>query len=199
MKPRSLIVFAILFATNSFASYAAQNGEIHRVGTQINSSAASYKNSQQDGDGVMSLYLYYNYNIDDTWALELGVNGGAEITDWDCKKINNRKFKCDRNNELLFGIGADEVSFGNFVVAAKGQYQLTDNSHFYGKLGGQYYDYKIANNNIKMVQEYGLGLFAEAGWQYDWSNGLAFNAGLQYMDMGDLDTRSLSIGMSYRF
>ncbi|BBN80900.1 membrane protein [Pseudoalteromonas sp. A25] len=198
MKHLSLIAFAVV-CTTSFATQAQQNSEPHRVGAQLNAGGASYKSSKQDGDGVMSLYLYYNYQFNETWALEIGLNGGTEIDDWNCKELNNKKFICDRNDELLFGIGADELNYNNLVVATKGQFQLTKNSYLYGKIGGQYYDYEIAKNNSKILNQDGLGMFAEGGWQYDWDNGFAFNAGIQYLTMGDLDISSLNVGMSYRF
>lgn len=45
----------------------------------------------------------------------------------------------------------------------------------------------------------GFGLFLESGWQYDWNNGLAMNVALQYIDMDELYTSSLGVGISYRF
>jgi opacity protein-like surface antigen len=44
-----------------------------------------------------------------------------------------------------------------------------------------------------------VGVFAELGWEYDFNNGLGINASYQYMDMGDLDTSTLGVGLSYRF
>ncbi|WP_105167700.1 porin family protein [Pseudoalteromonas sp. T1lg23B] len=198
MKTRSIIPLTLL-ALASFTSQAEQNNETHRIGVQLQGGDAEYKNSSQDGDGVGSLYLYYNYQFDSTWALEIGINGGSEADDWDCKDITNDKFVCNRNDNLLFELDANKLDYSNFVVAAKGQYQITDNSHFYGKLGVQLYDYEIAQNSKILKEDDGLGLFAEAGWQYDWDNGIAVNVGWQYMDMNDLDTSSLAFGVSYRF
>ncbi|MBD1582566.1 outer membrane beta-barrel protein [Pseudoalteromonas sp. S16_S37] len=198
MKIRSIISL-VLLNTVSFTSLAEQQDETHRLGAQLQGGSAEYKNSSQDGDGVGSVYLYYNYQFDSTWALELGVNRAREADDWDCKDITKNKFICNRNDALLFNLDANKLDYNNFVVAAKGQYQVTDNSYFYGKLGAQRYDYEIAKNSKVVAQNDGVGLFAEAGWQYDWSNGFAFNVGWQYMDMGDLDTSSLAIGGSYRF
>ncbi|CAH9067038.1 hypothetical protein PSECIP111951_04051 [Pseudoalteromonas holothuriae] len=198
MKTHALVALTVL-SLSSFTTQAEQQNEIHRVGAQLNGGSASYKGSSKDGDGVGSLYLYYNYQINTSWALELGINSGSEIDSWECKELRNDRVICDRNDKLLFDLNANKIDLINFVVAAKGQYKITDNSYLYGKLGGQYYDYDIARNSNKLIQETGLGVFAEAGWQYDWNNGFAMNVGLQYMDMGDLDTSSLSAGISYRF
>ncbi|MCF6436263.1 porin family protein [Pseudoalteromonas sp. MMG022] len=198
MKTHSIISLALLSAI-SFTTEAKQHNETHRIGAQLQGGDAEYKSSSQDGDGVGSLYIYYNYQFDSIWALELGLNGGSEADDWDCKDITNDKFVCNRNDNLLFELDANKLDYNNFVVAAKGQYKITDNSHFYGKLGAQLYDYEIAQNSKKLKEDDGMGLFAEAGWQYDWDNGIALNIGWQYMDMGDLDTSSLAVGISYRF
>ncbi|MBQ4848118.1 porin family protein [Pseudoalteromonas sp. MMG005] len=196
MKTLSLIS---LLTALAFNTQAAQNDEQHRVGIQVSGGGASYKSSSQDGDGVGQVYAYYNYQLDSTWALEAGISTGSEADDWTCKELTNSKFVCDRNDELLFDLNANKVDYSNFVAAGKGQYQLTENNYIYGKLGAQFYNYEIARGNNKLVDEDGVGLFAEAGWQYDWDNGVAVNIAWQYIDMGDLDVNTLGAGISYRF
>ncbi|KAF7775170.1 hypothetical protein PCIT_a1296 [Pseudoalteromonas citrea] len=198
MKTLSVISLSLL-SILTFSSQAAQNDEQHRVGIQLSGGSASYKSSNQDGDGVGQLYTYYNYQFDSTWAFEAGINVGSEADDWKCKEINDRKFTCDRNDNLLFNLNANKLDYSNFVTAAKGQYQLTENNYVYAKLGAQFYEYEIANATKTLIDEDGMGLFAEAGWQYDWDNGIAVNVAYQYIDMGDLDINTLGVGISYRF
>ncbi|MDP4489731.1 MULTISPECIES: porin family protein [Pseudoalteromonas] len=197
MKIKALLSLALL--TTSLSSFAEQNNETHRVGLDISGGGASYKSSSKDGDGVGQAYLYYNYHFTPILALELGYNSGEDLDDWKCKDENDRKFTCTQNNKTLFGLGANNLEFDNFVVAAKGYYQISDNSYFYGKLGANYYDYEITRGRTKLITDDGIGFVAEAGWQYDWDNGMAVNLGYKYLDMGDLDTSSLSLGVSYRF
>ncbi|KNC67362.1 porin family protein [Pseudoalteromonas ardens] len=197
---KSLSLLTLVFAVSaSFASQAAQHDEQHRVGAQLFGGSASYKSSDQDGDGVTHVYAYYNYQYDSTWALEAGINTGMEADEWKCTDDNDDKFTCTRNDKALFEIGANELDYDNFVLAVKGQYQLTENNYLYGKVGAHYYDYEIGYKGKNMVEEDGVSFLAEAGWQYDWDSGLSVNAAIQYMDMGDLDTSSLGVGVSYRF
>ncbi|KZN65371.1 porin family protein [Pseudoalteromonas luteoviolacea] len=198
MKTLSLLSLA-LAAVTSFSSMASIEDDKHRVGVQAYGGSASYKSSSQDGDGVGQLYVYYNYQFDKTWALEVGLNGGTDSDDWECTDTNNRKFTCTQLNKTLFGLGANDLDYGNLIVAAKGQYQLTKRNSLYGKLGANFYDYELNRGTQNLVEEDGTGFVAELGWQYDWSNGMAVNVSYQYLDMGDLDVSSLGVGLSYRF
>lgn len=198
MKTLSLLTVSLI-SVLTFNSYAAQNDEQHRVGMQLSGGGASYKDSNEDGDGVSQLYVYYNYQLDKIWALEAGINGGSESDKWHCTELNDDKFTCDRTDNLLFNLNANKLKYSNIVGAGKAQYQLTENNYVYGKLGVQFYEYEIAQASKKLVDEDGIGVFAEAGWQYDWDNGVAMNVAWQYMDMGDLDVNTLGVGLSYRF
>ncbi|MCO7190858.1 MULTISPECIES: porin family protein [unclassified Pseudoalteromonas] len=198
MKSLSLLSL-VLAVSASFASQAAQNDEQHRVGAQLFGGSASYNSSNQDGDGVTHVYFYYNYQYDSTWALEAAYNTGMEADEWECKDDSDDKFTCTRNDKALFGLGANELDYDNFVLAVKGQYQITDNSYLFAKLGAHYYDYEIGYKGKTMVEEDGISFMTEAGWQYDWDNGMSVNASIQYLDMGDLDTTNLGFGVSYRF
>ncbi|MCF2907300.1 porin family protein [Pseudoalteromonas sp. DL2-H2.2] len=198
MKTFSLL--SLVFAVSaSFATQAAQHNEQHRVGAQLFGGDASYKSSSQDGDGVTHVYFYYNYQYDSTWALEAAYNTGMEADEWECKDDSDDKFTCTRNDKALFGLGANELDYDNFVLAVKGQYQLSDSNYLYAKLGAHYYDYEIGYKGKTMVEEDGVSFLTEAGWQYDWDNGMSLNASIQYMDMGDLDTTNFGLGVSYRF
>ena len=94
---------------------------------------------------------------------------------------------------------ADKLEYSNLVIAAKGNYALSQRNSLYGKLGVQFYDYEISKSKSILVEEDGVGLFLEAGWGYQWDNGLAVNVGIQSIDMGDLDTAGATIGMRYHF
>ncbi|TMP26500.1 porin family protein [Pseudoalteromonas rubra] len=197
---KSLSLLSLVFAVSaSFASQAAQHDEQHRVGAQLFGGSASYNSSDQDGDGVTHVYFYYNYQYDSTWALEAAYITGMEADEWECKDDSDDKFTCTRNDKALFGLGANELDYDNFVLAVKGQYQLSDNNYLYAKLGAHYYDYEIGYKGKTMVEEDGISFLTEAGWQYDWDNGMSVNASIQYLDMGDLDTTNLGLGVSYRF
>lgn len=99
----------------------------------------------------------------------------------------------------FFNRNIDKVEFSNYVIAAKGQFKITENNSLYGKVGGQSYNYSMFEKGRKTADISGFGLFLESGWQYDWNNGLAMNVALQYIDMDELYTSSLGVGISYRF
>lgn len=187
------LVTALLSSTTVLAK------DEHQVGAQLFAGDASYKSSKKDGDGVSSLYLYYNYQFDSMFSLEAGFNVGAEIDDWDCKDVTSKKFECIREDNALFDINANKLEFTNFVVATKVQYDLTQNSDLYGKIGAHRYNYEMKNGDKQLVDEDGFGFLAEAGWAYEWSNGIGMNVAVRYLDMGDLDTTSLGAGITYRF
>ena len=198
MKKLALVSLAVMSLSSSLATANEQSeqNETHRVGAQLSAGAASYYNSSNNGNGIAQVYLYYDYQFDKTWALELGMNG-ASSGDEACKGIN-AKYNC-QNTELFFNRSIDKVEFSNFVIAAKGQFKITENNSLYGKVGGQSYNYSMFEKGRKTADISGFGLFLESGWQYDWDNGLAMNVALQYIDMDELYTSSLGAGISYRF
>lgn len=187
----------LALSSNCFAN--EQDQKRHSVGLQLSAGGADYKNSSADGDGVAQMYTYYNYQFSPLVALEVGINGGVEADDWECKEINNDNFDCRRNNQSLFDLEVDDLAYKNFVLAAKTQLQISQRNSFYGKLGANYFDYELSRGNTKVTDDSGLGLFAELGWQYRWDNGIGMNVGYQVFDMKDLDTYTITSGISYRF
>ncbi|MFC3032422.1 porin family protein [Pseudoalteromonas fenneropenaei] len=192
------LLISLFASTLGFATQATAN-EPHQIGAQLNGGSAKYKSSSQDGDGVAELYFFYNYQFDPIWSLEAGITTGAEVDDWDCKDVNDDKFVCQRDNDALFKLNANKLDYNHFSVAAKAQFELTENSDLYGKVGVLRYDYEMKNGSKRVVDEDGFGYLAEAGWQYQWQNGIGLNIALRYTDMGDLDTTTLGAGISYRF
>lgn len=190
---------ALTLVTTLLSSTAALAKDEHQIGAQLFGGDASYKSSKKDGDGVSSLYLYYNYQFDSMFTLEAGFNVGTEVDDWDCKDITKSKFECIREDNALFDLNANKLEFRNFIVATKLEYELTQNANLYGKIGAHRYDYEMKNADKQLVDEHGFGFLAEAGWAYEWSNGIGMNVAARYLDMGDLDTTSFGAGITYRF
>ncbi|MEI5640725.1 MULTISPECIES: outer membrane beta-barrel protein [unclassified Pseudoalteromonas] len=183
----------------SLSGQAKQNNELHRLGVDFSAASASYRGSSLDGDGVGQAYLYYNYQVMPKLTFELGYTNGADLDDWHCKDDNDRQFTCNQNNKSLFGLGADELEYANVTFAAKSYYPVTENSYLYGKLGLTYFGYKFFRDGNKLGHDNGIGYVLEAGWQYDWNNGMAVNAGYRHQGMQDLDISGFTLGVSYRF
>jgi len=199
IKALSLVVITALGSIATSGQALARDKSPHSIGAQISGVAAEYKNSTKDGDGAGQLYLHYNYAINKMFSVEVGLNNATDIDDWECNDDNKDKFTCTKNDIKLFGLDADELEYTNLVIAAKGQYSLTQRNSLYAKIGVQFYDYDISNDNEKLKSDDGAGLFLAAGWQYQWDNGFALNAGLQSMKMGDLKIAGSTLGMSYQF
>lgn len=173
--------------------------ERHTVGMQGSVAGAKYKGSSQDGKGIAQIYAHYNYAFNQMLSLEVGVNKAKEMDNWRCEKDDDDHWSCNEKDVSLFDLDADKLQYTNFIVAVKAQYQLSQRNAFYGKLGAQYYDYKIKRSSTVLTEDDGIGLFAEAGWQYRWDNGIGMNAGLQGIKMDDLGVSGLTVGINYSF
>lgn len=202
MKKLHILSIAIIATLgSSLLSEQAVAGEKnpHSVGVQLSGAAAKYKGSTQDGDGVGQIYFHYNYSFNNMFSIEAGINSGADADDWKCTDTKKDKYTCAKNDKKLFGLGADELEYTNYIIAAKGQYALTKRNSVYGKVGAQFYDYEISNSDKILQSDDGMGLFLEAGWQYQWDNGLKMNAGVQSIKMDDLKVAGSTIGLAYNF
>jgi len=189
----------LLTAVLSFSAAAQDNFKRHSIGVQGSVANAEYKNSDHDGNGIAQVYFHYNYAFDPIFSLEVGLNTGRQNDDWQCQRDNNDKWLCKEEDLSLFDLNADKVEFNNLVLAGKAQYQLTQRNSLYGKLGAQFFDYKIKQRSSVLVDDSGIGLYAEAGWQYRWDNGIGMDVGLKLITMDDLKVAGTTLGISYAF
>lgn len=171
----------------------------HSVGVQASVAGVEYKNSDSDGNGVTQLYFHYNYALNRIFSLEAGVNVGRENDNWKCQRDDDDKWSCRDKDLSLFELNGDKIVLKNLVLAGKAQYSLSQRNSVYGKLGAQLYDYKIKQRSRVLVDESGVGLYAEAGWQYRWDSGIGMGVGLKLMKMGDLSTAGTTLGINYAF
>ena len=185
----------------AFSTEVTQNtsSKLHSFGGPLAVGGVEYVISNNGDDGVVQLYGFYNYAFSQHFSLELGLNIGADIDDWDCYETYNDDWHCSTNNDSLFGLDVDEVEYSNLVVAVKGTLPLSQRNSLYGKIGAHYYDYDINRNNRTIINDSDIGVYLAAGWQYRWDMGLGMNAGYEAYDMGDLETFTLNVGISYQF
>lgn len=178
----------------------AQDKPQHSVGLTLSGGGAEYKNSKKDGDGIVELYAHYNYALTPQVSLEFGVASAVDIDDWKCKEQKDQdKWVCSKQEQSLFGTGADKLAYTNAVAAVKGYLPLTDRQGIYAKLGAQYYDYELKRGSTQLDSENGIGALASAGWQYRWNTGLGLDVGLSYKKMADLKVLNTGVGISYSF
>ena len=199
MKYKSILL-GIVLATSSLGVIAEETeSKLHSFGLALGNGGAEYKGSSADGDGIAQFYAHYNYQFSPKYSLEVGVLGGADVDDWRCSEQSNDEWVCRSENRPFFDIQADELNYNSVVLAAKGELKISKRNSLYAKLGGQFYDYEFSRNDVKLDDDSGFGLFVEGGWQIEWMSGWGMNAGVQYLDMGDLETHSLNVGASYSF
>ena len=198
MKFPSLAAISLL-SLLLLSTYSSAQDRPHSFGLVAGTASGEYKNSSQDGDGFVQAYLFYNYQVLENFSVELAYTGAINSNNWDCEEDEDDKLTCATNNKPLFGLLADEFELDGFVVAIKALAPLSKNNSLYAKLGAQYYDYKFTRNDNFIEGEDGTGVFFEAGWQYQWNNGIGMNVGLRYQDMGELTLKSPNVGISYSF
>jgi len=171
----------------------------HTFGTQIAAGGVEFEGIDTDNGGVGQFYSYYNYAVNRNFAIELGINIGGDIDDWECREVSDNDWHCTDLNHDLFGQGIDDIEFTSVVLAAKGILPLSKRNSLYGKLGIHNYHYDLFSNNHKVADDSGIGLYLAAGWEYRWDSGLGLNVGYEAYDMDDLETFTLNTGLSYQF
>jgi opacity protein-like surface antigen len=123
------------------------------------------------------------------------------VQDWVCENSDDVDddycLSDDESNPDSF---KSDLDYSNFVVAVRFDTALTEHNFIYGKLGAQYFDYEMTNNNNNVFEEdSGTGIYSELGWKYQWSNNVSLNVGYQHIAMSKLTTSSLAVGIGYRF
>tara|TARA_R110002167_G_scaffold326553_1_gene532559 strand:+ start:30 stop:635 length:606 start_codon:yes stop_codon:yes gene_type:complete len=192
-----LFAFISIFSVSSIARTAANP---HSFGGHVASGGIEFNNSSYDGDGVVQVYGFYNYAFTENISLEVGLNIGADVDDWECYEDRHDDWHCSTNNEdSLFGLGIDEVEYSNLVTAIKGVIPLTKRNGLYAKIGAQFYDYELSRYNRTLFDDSGIGSYLAVGWQYEWDMGIGMNAGFEKYNMGDLDSTVFAVGINYNF
>ena len=200
IKKLPLSLLLVLTSTLSVGSIAGTLAKPHSFGVNIASGGIEFNNSDYDGDGVAQIYGFYNYAFTDQLSLEVGLNIGADVDDWDCYEDRDDDWHCSTNKDSsLFGLNVDEVEYTNLVTAIKGVIPLSQRNSLYGKVGAQFYDYELSRHNRAVFEDNGVGLYLAAGWQYEWDMGIGMNVGLEKYDMGNLESTVLSVGINYHF
>lgn len=180
-------------------SCAEQMRNSHHVGFQAGSGGVEYEERNSDGQGVGHSYLYYNYQFIPHYYLEAGVLAGGDINNWGCKNSVNGNLECRTDDSHNFEFNADSFDYNALTIAFKTDLKLSKRNKLYGKFGAEFYEYEFKFDHQKTIDEDGVGLLLEAGWEYRWDNGMGINASMQYHDMSDLEMRALNIGVSYAF
>jgi opacity protein-like surface antigen len=195
----SLIVASTL-STSITAAELPQAGT-YNVGGQVSFGNIDHNSFNNDDDGIAQVLLFVDYYIKPGWAVELGINKGSNVKDWICENddINTDDDYCLNDNESNTNSFESDLDLINYIIAVRFDTQLSENNFLYGKLGAQYFDYEMTNNNHVFEEDTGTGIYSELGWQYQWSNNINLNVGYQYVSMSKLTTSAFAIGVGYRF
>ena len=195
-----LIILLALGAAYPLYVSADNPSKPQSFGVQVGVGGIEFRGSSYDGDGISQVYGFYNYAFTENFIVEVGLNVGADIDDWDCYEDENDDWHCSTNNDdSLFGLDVDEVEYFNSVAAVKGVIPVAEHNSLYGKIGAHYYDYEISRRNRTVYDDTGIGLYLAAGWQYKWDMGIGMNAGIETYDMDELDSTTLNVGINYSF
>ena len=194
------LVIASTFSAFSGAAELPQAGTFN-VGAQVSFGYIDHKSFSNDEDGTAQVMFYVDYYFKPGWAVEVGVNNGTNVQDWICDRsdIDTDDDYCTVGEESDSDTFESDLDFTNLILAVRFDKQLSTNNFVYGKLGAQYFDYEMTDNNTVFEEDTGTGIYSELGWKYQWSNNLNVNVGYQHIAMGDLTTSSVTSGIGYRF
>jgi hypothetical protein len=185
------------FSAFSGAAELPQTGTFN-AGAQVSFGGFDHNSFNNDQDGTAQLMFYVDYYFKPEWAIEVGVNTASNVQDWICGRsdIDTDDDYCtdDESGSDTF---ESDLDFNNLIVAVRFDKQVSTNSFVYGKLGAQYYDYEMTENNAVFEEDTGTGIYSELGWKYQWLNNLNVNVGYQHIAMGDLTTSSVTTGIGY--
>ena len=199
-KKLSLSLLVALTSSIPVVSLAETSPKPHSFGGHIASGDIEFNGSSADGDGVVQIYGFYNYGFSERLSVELGLNLGVDHDGLDCYEDDNDDWHCStNNNESLFDLGVDEIEYTNIVAAIKGTAPISKRNSLYAKIGAQVYDYELSRNSRVLFDDNGVGLYLAVGWQYEWDMGIGMNVGFEKYDMGDLDSNTVNVGISYSF
>lgn len=201
MNKRTILSLIVASTLSSFVSAAdLPEAGSYNVGGQVSFGSIDHDSFGNDDDGVAQVMLYVDYYFKAGWAIEVGLNQGSNVQDWICKQDDADEDYCENDDESTPDSFKSDLDYNNFIVAVRFDKPVTENSFIYGKLGAQYFDYEMTDNNNNVFEEdSGTGIYSELGWKYQWSNNLSLNVGYQHIAMSSLTTSSLAIGIGYRF
>jgi len=196
---KKLAITTLLTALITTPLWADEVKNRHSVGFQVGGGGLEYKGKGTDGQGVGQSYLYYNYQFMPNYYAEIGLVGADDIDDWQCEENSAGKLECFTDESDNFEFNADNFDFNSIVVALKTDMKLSKRNSLYAKVGAEFYDYQFKLDRKEIVDEDGVGLFLEAGWEYRWDSGVGFNTGFQFHHLGDLKMNTFRMGISYAF
>lgn len=149
--------------------------ELSQAGTfdavvQVSYGNIDHKSFNNDEDGTAQVMFYVDYYFKPVWAVEVGVNNGTNVQDWICGRsdIDTDNDYCDVGAESNSDTFESDLDFSNLILAVRFDKQVSTNSFVYGKLGAQYFDYEMTDNNTVFEEDTGTGIYSELGWKYQW-------------------------------
>lgn len=194
----SSLIIASAFSPLVSATKLPKAGSIS-TGAQLSFGNIDHDRFKNDQDAAAQVMFYADYYFKPGWAIEVGVNGGENVQDWICENTDTDDGYCinnDDSNEYSF---ESDLEYSNIILALRLDTQVSVNSFIYGKLGAQYFDYEMSDDDGIFEEESGTGIYSELGWRYQWSNNLSANVGYQHIAMSDLTISSLAVGLSFQF
>jgi len=159
-------------------------------GISLSDTDYSAKNKEQDFDDGAVNEFGYRYQMSNTFSFDTRYLKSSSIG-----------FKQVASLGALDGT----INYSALTASLQAHVAITDNSYFYGNLGGANYhwDYSkqgpwTSESDKREVSGSGIGVFSALGAKYQWSK-VELSVEGKWLIMGDVKTTSYGVGIGYRF
>lgn len=192
MNKKLLLPLLAALPMQALADKEQLNDSPHTVfyGISLSDTNYSAKNKEQDFDDGAVNEFGYRYQMNNTFSFDTRYLKSSSIG-----------FKQVASLGALDGT----INYSALAASLQAQVAITDNSYFYGNLGGANYhwDYSkqgpwTSESNNLAESGSGIGVFSALGAKYQWSK-VELSIEGKWLTMGDVKTSSYGVGIGYRF
>ncbi|MCJ8295316.1 MAG: porin family protein [Colwellia sp.] len=159
-------------------------------GISLSDTDYSAKNKERDFDDGAVNEFGYRYQMNNTFSFDTRYLKSSSIG-----------FK----QVVSLGALDGTINYSALTASLQAQVAMTDDSYFYGNLGGANYhwDYSkqgawTSESNKRAASGSGIGVFSALGAKYQWSK-VELSIEGKGLTMGDVKTSSYGVGIGYRF
>ncbi|KJZ09282.1 hypothetical protein TW85_22380 [Marinomonas sp. S3726] len=171
IKKTFLLSIPLLFTENIIAS--------EYFGASLGAAGVDYNSTANKSEGYGFGRLFYGYSFNDSISIESGFLTGSSSDEED---------KSDSK---------DDIEIDTFFIQSKSNYRINEDHFLYFKIGADLYNYKIKDNNNKIIKEDGLGYSYAFGWKYSIFDHLSTSIDLENSDFGDMNAGSINFSVMY--
>ncbi|WP_159440327.1 porin family protein [Vibrio quintilis] len=170
------------------ATSAQTNAQGNAIGAEVGLGSLKYDKASGDDSTDVSWTgsLYYERSLMPYLGISFGLHTG------DGSSIKTSTIGSATKEDAKLDYTAASVSAVTYL-------NLFQNHRLYGSLGLNYNNVELTHDSSKLVDDDGFGYVIRAGWEYQISEPLSVNLGLQYLSMEDVDLTTTNFGVKMRF